>query len=203
MLEIERSKNYFNYDVFTINTDNGIFQISYENNLDLYWGFIPNKNMNECDDSYSFYITKDNYYLYDAFLGLYTAIKNKKPYSNDPYILDSETRNIKVKYIDKYLYNLYNNGKIEWHSDDFPYDEGSILNIKREKDKFLVTFTRSKKDDILRTFYIRIRNSGSFYEPFNIAFMNMYGKLKEYNPNYHQVHIEEYLYNQKVLKRKR
>ena len=33
--------------------------------------------------------------------------------------------------------------------------------------------------------------------------MNMYGKLKEYDSDYHQVHIEEYLYNQKVLKRKR
>ena len=38
MLEIERSKNYFGYDIFTMNTNDGIFQISYENNLDLYWG---------------------------------------------------------------------------------------------------------------------------------------------------------------------
>lgn len=203
MLEVEKSKNYFNYDVFTINTDNGIFQISYENNLDLYWGFIPNKIMPECNDSYSFYITKENYYLYDAFLGLYTAIKERRPYSNSPYKLYDDIKDKKVKYIDKYIDNLYKDGKIEWHSDDFPYDEGSILSIKREKDKFLITFTRSKKDDIFRTFYIRIRNSGSFYEPFNITFMNMYGKLKEYDPNYHQVHIEEYLYNQKVLKRKR
>ena len=30
----------------------------------------------------------------------------------------------------------------------------------------------------------------------------MYNELKEYDPNCHQMHIEEYLYKQKTLKKK-
>lgn len=205
MLEIEKSKNSFCYDVFTIDTDSGKFQISFENNLDLYWGFIPNKSMLECSDSYSFYITKENYFLYDTFLELYNAIKNKEPYNNYPYEIEDEFRNKRVKYGSNfYIDSLYKDGKIEWHSDDFPYDEGSILSIEKNgDDKFIITFNKSNNNHFLKTFYVRIRNSGSFYHPFNISFMNMYNKLKQYDSSYHQVHIEEYLYEKKVLKRKR
>lgn len=45
---------------------------------------------------------------------------------------------------------------------------------------------------------IRIRNSGSSYDPFNIVFMKMYNKMKKIDDTKdigHQIHIEEYLYN--------
>ena len=48
---------------------------------------------------------------------------------------------------------------------------------------------------------IRISNSGSRYAPFNIVFMRMFTKLQDIddiNDYGHQIHIEEYLYNQKV-----
>lgn len=32
--------------------------------------------------------------------------------------------------------------------------------------------------------------------------MNMYNSLSEYDPNYHQIHIEEYLYSKKLQKLK-
>ena len=51
------------------------------------------------------------------------------------------------------------------------------------------------------TFSVRISNSGSRHNPYNILFMDMYNKLKEYEPNSHQIHLEEYLYNQKTLKK--
>jgi hypothetical protein len=50
------------------------------------------------------------------------------------------------------------------------------------------------------TLTIRFRNSGSTYDPFNIVFMKMYQRLQEYNPDYHQIHIEETIY-QKTLKK--
>ena len=50
------------------------------------------------------------------------------------------------------------------------------------------------------SYSVRISNSGSRYGYFNIPFMNMYTKLCEYNPDYHQIHMEEYLYNEKVKK---
>ena len=31
--------------------------------------------------------------------------------------------------------------------------------------------------------------------------MNMYNELKQYDPDCHQMHFEEYLYKEKVLKR--
>ena len=53
---------------------------------------------------------------------------------------------------------------------------------------------------------IRFRNSGSFYNPFNVLFMRMHNKMKkidDVNDIGHQIHIEEYLYNkQKNLLKK-
>ena len=51
---------------------------------------------------------------------------------------------------------------------------------------------------------IRFRNSGSSYDPFNIVFMRMYEKMKQVdhvNDYGHQIHIEEYLYNQNKIKK--
>lgn len=47
---------------------------------------------------------------------------------------------------------------------------------------------------------IRFRNSGSRYAPFNRLFMKMFNKLQfldDVNDYGHQIHIEEYLYNNK------
>ena len=57
------------------------------------------------------------------------------------------------------------------------------------------------KENNSSNFDIRFRTNGSRYWPFNIVFFNMYNDLLEYNSDYHQVHYEEYLYNEKVLKK--
>lgn len=41
MLEIKKYANENNYYTFNILTDEGKFEISYQNNLDLYWRYIP------------------------------------------------------------------------------------------------------------------------------------------------------------------
>ena len=33
--------------------------------------------------------------------------------------------------------------------------------------------------------------------------MNMYNELREIDPNYHQIHMEEYLYHQKTLQKRK
>lgn len=51
---------------------------------------------------------------------------------------------------------------------------------------------------------IRFRNSGSSYDPFNIVFMRMYRKMKQIddvNDYGHQIHAEEYLFNQNKVKK--
>lgn len=203
MLEIKKSKNMHNYDIFDIMTDNGTFEIAYENNLDLYWRYIYPETIDKADDEVSLTITKENYFLYSLFNELYDAIKNYTPYSNFPYEIED-------RYEKKRVYGnkpLYQNGEIRWYSDDFAsFDNASNFSIQKVKDLFIVIFTKSKTEDFngchFPTYSVRIRNSGSRFEPFNIPFMSMYHKLKEYNNDYHQIHIEEYLYNKRRVKRK-
>ncbi len=204
MLEIERSKNGHGYDVFDIITDTGTFEISYENNLDLYWRYIYHNSIDKVANTKVFKITKENYYLYCLFLELYQAIKEKKPYKTFPDYVDADLRDKKLKYYGGY--ELYKDNTITWYSDDFAeFENASNFSIKKVKDYFLVTFTKSKTEDfngfIFPTYSVRIRNSGSRFDPFNNTFMGMYQKLKLYNPDYHQIHIEEYLYKKRVLKK--
>lgn len=200
MLEIKRSINSHGYDVFDIMTDNGTFEISYENNLDLYWRYIYRDSIDKVENTKIFKITKENYYLYCLFLELYQAIKEKKPYKTFPNYIDEELRNKKLKYYGRY--ELYKNRTITWYSDDFAeFANASNFGITKENDYFLVTFVKSKIEDfngfLFPTYSVRIRNSGSRFDPFNNTFMGMYQRLKDYNPEYHQIHIEEYLYKSK------
>ncbi len=200
MLEIKRNINSHGYDVFDITTDDGTFEISYENNLDLYWRYIYTDSIDKVENTKIFKITKENYYLYCLFLELYQAIKEKKPYKTFPNYIDEELRNKKLKYYGRY--ELYKNRTITWYSDDFAeFANASNFGITKENDYFLVTFVKSKIEDfngfLFPTYSVRIRNSGSRFDPFNNTFMGMYQRLKDYNPEYHQIHIEEYLYKSK------
>lgn len=193
MQEIQKHKNSRGHYAFVIKTDNGDFSISFENNFDLYWRYINKCSMLDAPESQEIIITKENYFLYELFYKLYESIKNNKVYysfsENDFFEVDNN--------------HLYKDNKIEWNSDDF-YDEiASKLIIEKMEESFKVTFVKSKNwhDGIPVTYSVRFRNSGSKYDPFNISFMSMYKELKQYEPACHQIHVEEYLYKQKVLKR--
>jgi hypothetical protein len=189
MQEVNRTQNAHGYDVFKITTDRGEFEISFENNLDLYWRFINKENMLESKEKQELIITKENCFIYELFYKLYEGIKRNRVYYN------YEENNYKEEKVN----NLYRDGKIEWLSDDF-YDEiASKLTIEKEDETFKVTFYKSK--DLFKTFSIRFSNSGSRYNPFQINFMTMYQELKTYDPNCHQIHIDEILYREKVLKK--
>lgn len=199
MLEITNRKNSHGYDVFDIITDTGSFEISYENNLDLYWRYLYYDTIDKVPDNVIFKITKENYFLYLLFEELYTGVKEKRPYKT--YSKERfPDNNKKLKCYGGY--ELYKDKTITWYSDDFAeFDNASSFSIKKEKDYFKVTFTKSKTEDFngcyFPTYSVRLRNSGSRFYPFNITFMGMYEKLKTYNYDYHQIHIEEYLYKTK------
>jgi hypothetical protein len=216
MLEITKEKNEHGY-IFTILTDDGKFDISFAGNLDLYWGNVYDGNILEEPNSKQFMITKGNYYLYSLFEELYENIKNCNVFTLDETSiffcetveeLENKRREIKdlnddLKKSEKYNPNrLFRDGVIEWHCEDFPYEESSVVKIKKEKEKFIVIFEKSKNTDIYLTYHVRFRNSGSRYEPFNIVFMKMYHKLINYDPEYHQIHIEEYLYQKRMNHKK-
>lgn len=199
MLEITKKINGHGYEEFDIITDDGTFEISFEGNLDLYWRYVYEWPINEVADIKELKITKENYYLYSLFELLYKSIKEKKPYQIYPKSImpDNDRR---IKYHGGY--ELYKNGEITWYSDDFAeFDNASRFTIKKYKDYYLVTFIKSKTEAcngfFFPTYSVRIRNDGSRYAPFNIAFMGMYQRLKDYDFSYHQIHIEEYLYQKK------
>ncbi len=63
----------------------------------------------------------------------------------------------------------------------------SSLEIQKQEDAYSITFVQGIDETDFPTYSIGFRNSGSRYEPYNIAFMNMYNGLSEYNLNYHHV----------------
>ena len=190
MVTIKSFKNEFEYDIFHIEIENETFEISFQNNLDLYFRYIPKNNKK----IHTFVITKENYFLYSLFNELYNNIKNNNPY------------NEKNSY-NTYYYNdahklLFKDNKVIWMSDDFLLESASYIKLEKNKDNYLLTFRKSKEKNSLYmpTFTVRISNSGSRYNPFNILFMNLYFKLIDYNPKYHQIHLEEIEYQKKTLK---
>ena len=191
MLEVNKYKNGWGYDTFEIETDTGSFQILFAPNGDLYWRYLSEINVLDDKPIQELIITKENYYIYEVFYKLYESIKNNKVfYDKENYSIVKNNK-------------LFKNNMIEWYSDELPIDITSKLTIKKEDEVFKVIFEKSKKsqDGIFITYSIRFRNSGSRYAPFNINFMQMYNELKEYDPNYHQIHMEEYLYKQKLLRK--
>lgn len=207
MVEINKIKDVEGYDRFKITTENGSFDIMFGGNLDLYWYYWPEENYKDWPLAKTFTISKENYFIYQKLDELYKNIKEQKPYQskdeNVSTVFDS-SKLINESPRSQYSYkNLFQNDIIKWYSDDAPLEEASMLEIKSQEDKYIITFHQGKEDFGFPTYAIRFRNSGSRYEPYNLAFMNMYNSLSEYNPNYHQIHIEEYLYNKKLQKLKK
>ena len=207
MVEIKKTKDVEGYDRFKITTENGSFDIMFGGNLDLYWYYWPEENYKDWPLAKTFTISKENYFIYQKLDELYKNIKEQKPYQskdeNVSTVFDS-SKLINESPSAQYSYkNLFQNGIIKWYSDDAPLEEASMLEIKSQEDKYIITFHQGKEDFGFPTYVIRFRNSGSRYEPYNFAFMNMYNSLSEYDPNYHQIHIEEYLYNKKLQKLKK
>lgn len=207
MVEIKKTKDVEGYYRFKITTENGSFDIMFGGNLDLYWYYWPEENYKDWPLAKTFTISKENYFIYQKLDELYKNIKEQKPYQskdeNSSIVFDS-SKLINDSPKSQYSYkNLFQNDIIKWYSDDAPLEEASMLEIKYQEDKYIITFHQGKEDFGFPTYAIRFRNSGSRYEPYNFAFMNMYNSLSEYDANYHQIHIEEYLYNKKLQKLKK
>ena len=212
MLEINKTIDENGYYAFRFTSKDETFEISFQNNLDLYWRYVHKNIISEELNTKEFFITKENYQIYSLFEELYNSIKDSNPYSGytfikpisfyHPKLERDEVEEIEVPENPHPNY-LYKDGIITWCSDDFSsMDKASNFKIEKLDDAFKIIF---KKSEIQRdcgmyfpTCSVRIRNSGSRYNPYNIAFMKMYQDLKEYEPT-NQIHIEEYLYEQKRL----
>ena len=100
---------------------------------------------------------------------------------------------------------LIEEDKIIWRSDDFPKDIAPYFVIHKLSNAYQLEFVLPEVDRklnfeesglILDYKYknwinVRLRNSGSRYEPFNGAFMRAFNKLRNLDSEYHQIDIEE------------
>jgi len=211
MLEIKRYQDERNtFDYFIKNEEN-TFRIFFGGNLDLYF-CVNRKDYENDNEIINFEITKENYVLYSLFEQLYDKIISCEIHTIDKFelemydkdeIIEKENiyKELNKELKDSYVYkNLVKNNVISWRHDDQIYEEANILNIYKEEEKFRLEFILQSKE--WSTFIdVRFRNSGSRYNPFNMVFMQFYNKLQEYDPEYHQIHIEEYLYQKKLTKK--
>lgn len=214
---IKIKNNRYSYD-FYLKEDDKELRISFGGNLDLYWS-LTKKNINlkqikpselykECKKELkeTFTITKENYYIYTLFENLYNDIKECKLYTEDSYFdetISYKDRNKEYQNTEKYKY-LFDGKIIKWHSDEEDYLIADRVSIEKIDDTYVLKFTRPELTEdkfsfrIIGNISIRFRNSGSRYDPFNIIFMRMFNKLQEYNPEYHQIHLEELSYQKKL-----
>lgn len=163
-----------------------------------------------------FLITKENIILYNLFDNLYKDFKEAKVYKIDDFALQfcKTKEEIQSKYAEYNEWNnklkascmykklFYNENSITWISDDsisFDENKSNTLKIIKEENKYKLKFTYYE-NEFPHVRSIRIRNSGSRYNPFNIVMMKFFNELQKYDPNYHQIHIEEYLYNRDIKK---
>lgn len=175
-------------------TQNGnTFNILFGSNLDLYFQPVMNRmELFTSDEHLEFKISKEDGFLYEAFMHLYEKIINYIPLEE----MDSKREREYQKLKDSYRpFPLVHDKVISWHSDEEDVDTSSILNIsKTEDNQIKLEFIKNKpEDDLYLTYAIRFRNSGSTYDPFNFRFMELYNSLCNYYENYQSNHKEKQL----------
>ena len=223
-MKVTKEQSDFGTNIFLEEGDKYL-GFTYGGNEDLYWSIHNKKGNYDNNPQDSFIITKENYGAYHLFEKLYSDIENIHIFEyaedeilesldddeKDEYLMQKakEEEEEKPKYRD-HNYANYNElfnpeaKTITWYSDETSNKVANILKIRKEKDTFVIEFTiqppkEGYREDFHSAFYIpiRISNSGSRYNLFNIVFMRMYEKLKKVDDVKdigHQIDIEEYLF---------
>lgn len=139
---------------------------------------------------------EDNYLLYKLVDKLYYSITTRK-------FLD-----YKENRVDSFNFkDLYDGEKITWKS-DAPINENSYneefkynyLNIYKEHDKYVFKFINNSD---MKYFTIEFNTDKSRYERFVYPFMIFLQDLEEITEPYRQIDIDEYLHEEKIMKKKR
>lgn len=210
-MEVTKEKSEFGH-IITMIEGSKEFQVLFAGNLDLYWR-IDNLDSGSDLRYEDFVITKENYYIYDAFSTLYESIKNCRVYKEednsflkDSPLYDENLQNRIQERLKRIQKKLFIDNSIIWYSDDGDYEYDEIVKISKQDESFLIEFFKVDKLDKDKYHYlpyrhlgisIRFRNSGCRYQPFEMPFMDMYNRLCKYEPEVHQMHIEEYVYSLK------
>lgn len=219
-MKVIKSENQFG-PIIIFDEESKFLRFTFGGNGDLYISFYSKKGNAET----SFSITKENYGAYILFEQLFYDIENINIFDENYIPFYIETEEEKLEYLkrrkeeiefEKKRYRMFNrsnynelydddNKMITWYSDETAHEVANILKIKKNNDEYILQFfiqphIDGYDEDFHTSNYIpiRIRNSGSSYDPFNITFMKMYNKMKELDDVRdigYQIHIEEYIYS--------
>lgn len=213
-MEVKKEKSQFGPSDIVVTEGEKKYKLFFGGDGDLYWSCVDLSQ--ETNDVVRFVITKENYFLYSLMEGLYERVKTHHVFDVSECELEfcetpEEVRKLyeKKKHSNESLkdfsayHKLFNSetGVISWYDDESIYEEANVVNIIPGDEEFILEFVPGVKCDPYDMIGIRFRNSGSTYTPFNNVFMGMFNQLQEYEPDYHQIHIEEVLYRQKVKKK--
>ena len=181
------SMNIYQYE---LEQNGNRLSIRYMGNLDLYFTYYK-KN------SSSIIIDKSNMSIYNLFNELYEDVKNCNVFDKDSLVDYEEEdfenlleENKKLNKATKYIQEkLFINYRIKWISDDSNEDTDYNAFILKKKDgKIELSFVLNEHMNKS----IRFSNSGSRHDPYNLVFMRMFNKLQKYDPECHQITIDEY-----------
>lgn len=179
----------------------------------------------------SFCITKADYAIYRMFEELYDELMEGRIYFPEQHIDTNRDDLTEAEKEEVEMYNAYEiehakaenedikrdrryqlltaDNVITWYSDEEHRSIAEIVRISKQEDCILLEFIRqSKKDDQgqirLPGYYpIRFRTSGSTYTPCDLVFTRHFLKMQEYDFDApQQIHIEEWCYQQKQLRKK-
>lgn len=167
-------KKNLDYPCITLSyNSNVLLNIWFAGNLDLYFSILGDNK---------FIIDGSNIRVYDIFNKLYNDLINcKLPFDySDKEIL---------KKLSNYDLLVHDN-VITWMSDDYPCLDAPSFSINKWEDKINITFDKGGS--------VRIRNSGSLYQPFNTNFMTLYHELC--NLDLEQVYIDEIIDLKRIKK---
>ena len=162
-----------------------LLKIFYGSNFDLYIDIFGDYSIDENDCYSATFAIDHDQELYKYFESLVDNIINCNIFdagNNEPEkcnIEEQMNESLKIKSV----YNLLiQDSIITWYSDNIYDEKANKLRIEKKDNKIILTFI-DNPDDPTFGFVIRICNSGSKYEPFNLCFMNLFNQLQALNKN--------------------
>jgi len=205
-----------------------VLKISYQGNLDLYFS-LYHQNPNDLSfiiNKDNFQVFSFFEKLYNRVIN--RKVYSEEIDDNEIFEFEEESKGNRTEFWELYeeklkekikdnrlllkyakSKNLINNGVITWLSDEYPDEDAPAFVIeKADEDTIKITF-RPPIDSINTRYMgneyyisIRISNSGSRYNNFGKIFMEFFRSLCGIPNDYHQMHLEEYIYEKKQSKKR-
>ncbi|MBQ3435786.1 MAG: hypothetical protein IJH13_02055 [Bacilli bacterium] len=183
-MEVVRVKGESDYS-YTIIDNNKSLNIFFDKYLNPYFTC---KNLEKEDKYILFHITEEDYSIYTIFDNLYRNLTKE-------VVDEKKKRKCKNKRHGKAI--VFESDNDIFSSINEKEQQSNSLIIAKEETDIIMQF--NYKNNINNT--IRVDNSKNQYNHFKEAFIEFYDDLQNYDPEYHQMHIKEYKYLTKKIRK--